>query len=171
VHSPSTFGICCFLFHQAYISVLERRVVRIALINKCLSCLNLWCQNGVVTHGYPLISHRSIHCLIHHSLHNAKIPALNSMQKCLINVAASALQVGYNSNDCFTQPNSVNFQMSIICFDYLCILRALNFCCCLAGRQYNSVTVKIRAKETHCSSGLEFCYKVNLVGAYREVGC
>ncbi|XP_074883572.1 tumor necrosis factor receptor superfamily member 1B-like isoform X2 [Buteo buteo] len=35
----------------------------------------------------------NIHCLIHHSLHNAKIPALNSMRKDLINVAASALQV------------------------------------------------------------------------------
>ncbi|KAK4809903.1 hypothetical protein QYF61_023390 [Mycteria americana] len=36
---------------------------------------------------------RNIHCLIHHSLHNAKIPALNSMKKNLTNVAASALQV------------------------------------------------------------------------------
>lgn len=43
------------------------------------------------------------------------------MMKNLINVAASALQVGYNSNYYFTQPNSLNFQMIIVYFDYLFI--------------------------------------------------
>lgn len=46
-----------------------------------------------MTHGFPSISPRIIHCLIRHSLHNAETPALNSMKKDLTSVAASALQV------------------------------------------------------------------------------
>lgn len=71
-----------------------------------------------MTHGFPSISPRIIHCLIRHSLHNAETPALNSMKKDLTSVAASALQVVYNLNYYFTQPNSDNFQMSIVRVDY-----------------------------------------------------
>lgn len=46
-----------------------------------------------MTNDFPLISPRIIHCLIHHSLHNAETPALNSTRKDLRNVAANALQV------------------------------------------------------------------------------
>jgi len=65
-----------------------------------------------VTNDFPLISPRIIHCLIHHSLHNAETPALNSTRKGLRNVAANALQVGSNLNYSFTQPNSASAQMS-----------------------------------------------------------
>lgn len=101
---------------------LERKGLVIALVFKYLCLLvSNQDQNGLVTHDFPLISPRNIHYLIHHSLHNATIPGLNSMMKSLINVAASALQVGYNSNYYFTQPNSLNFQMIIVYFDYLLI--------------------------------------------------
>lgn len=71
-----------------------------------------------MTHVFSPIFSRIIHCLIRHSLHNAETPELNSMKKDLTNVAASAVQVAFNLNYYFTQPNSDNFQTSIVHVGY-----------------------------------------------------